>query len=368
MSDEDSEDETAEPLLGGQRVERPTRNLGECLSTWRMPALGGLIVFGCASFVVLPHISSNPSGGVSEALRALIPVGGQPTVEAAAQTSHGLENLRARENDAARANRYYHERRSAFLSAYADPQHFARHAAPTVANGTAAVSGAAPTSPVEQPTAPIQAAPAVPAGAASPAWSGACGDPQWASCCAQIGARQAATAKRTGGVVRMPETIPGGDLEAPGVLEAALSARAPDGELVFMAVGDTRDHRRQTKDPALRTISVDFVLNLLANLHLLGREHYIILSTKRLCRKYASTPSPGRIPLPSSPPPPLLPPDLPTPSAGSSRNTASSRACGRRCGTTIPACRSGTSNPATCSSCGRSSGATSRERWSSAIG
>lgn len=48
----------------------------------------------------------------------------------------------------------------------------------------------------------------------------------------------------------------GGDLERPGVLEAALAARAPAKELIFLSVGDTRDHRRQYKDPALRTISV----------------------------------------------------------------------------------------------------------------
>ena len=48
-----------------------------------------------------------------------------------------------------------------------------------------------------------------------------------------------------------PEPLPfaGGNLEAPGVLEAALEARAPAKELIFLSVGDTRDHRREIKDP-----------------------------------------------------------------------------------------------------------------------
>ena len=41
----------------------------------------------------------------------------------------------------------------------------------------------------------------------------------------------------------------GGNLETPGVLEAMLRARAPDQELIFLSVGDTRDHRRAQKDP-----------------------------------------------------------------------------------------------------------------------
>ena len=68
-------------------------------------------------------------------------------------------------------------------------------------------------------------------------------------------------------------------------MEAALNARAPSKELVFLSVGDTRDHRRMNKDPALRTISMDFLLNLLANLQTLGIEHHLILTTKKLCRK-----------------------------------------------------------------------------------
>ena len=75
----------------------------------------------------------------------------------------------------------------------------------------------------------------------------------------------------------------GGDFETPGVFEAALAARAPDKELIFLSVGDTRDHRRAQKDPKLRSISTDFLRNLLANLKRLDRQHYLILSTKSLC-------------------------------------------------------------------------------------
>ena len=79
----------------------------------------------------------------------------------------------------------------------------------------------------------------------------------------------------------------GGDLEKPGVLEAALAARASKSrELIFLSVGDTRDHRRQYKDPALRTISIDFILNLLANLRRLGLENVFILTTEALCRRF----------------------------------------------------------------------------------
>ena len=48
-----------------------------------------------------------------------------------------------------------------------------------------------------------------------------------------------------------PEPLPfaGGNLAEPGVLEAALQARAPAKELIFLSVGDTRDHRREIKDP-----------------------------------------------------------------------------------------------------------------------
>jgi hypothetical protein len=77
----------------------------------------------------------------------------------------------------------------------------------------------------------------------------------------------------------------GGDIEQPGVLEAALAARAPNRELIFLSVGDTRDHRRQYKDPALRTISQDFLLNLLANLKQLELHNTFVLTTQPLCRQ-----------------------------------------------------------------------------------
>jgi hypothetical protein len=81
-----------------------------------------------------------------------------------------------------------------------------------------------------------------------------------------------------------PRAFPGGDLEQPGVFEAFLASRASaTRELIFLSVGDTRDHRRQYKAPALRTISTDFLLNLLANLRALDIEHHAILTTPSLC-------------------------------------------------------------------------------------
>ena len=70
------------------------------------------------------------------------------------------------------------------------------------------------------------------------------------------------------------------------MLEQALAVRSSTArELIFLSVGDTRDHRRQHKDPALRTISIDFILNLLANLRRLGLEHFFILTTQPLCHQ-----------------------------------------------------------------------------------
>ena len=96
---------------------------------------------------------------------------------------------------------------------------------------------------------------------------------------------RAAAAAATSGASSIPLPFAGGDLEVPGVFEAALKARAPDKELIFLSVGDTRDHRRQYKDPSLRTISIDFLRNLLANLKGLGIGHYLILTTETLCRR-----------------------------------------------------------------------------------
>ena len=45
------------------------------------------------------------------------------------------------------------------------------------------------------------------------------------------------------------EPFAGGDIEHHPTFAAALAARAPERELVFLSVGDTRDHRRQYKDP-----------------------------------------------------------------------------------------------------------------------
>lgn len=80
--------------------------------------------------------------------------------------------------------------------------------------------------------------------------------------------------------------FPGGDLEGAGVFEAALAARAPAGELIVMCVGDTQDPRRVVKDPALKTLSVDFAVNLVRNLAGVGVEHYFMLtSSEALCRR-----------------------------------------------------------------------------------
>ena len=92
--------------------------------------------------------------------------------------------------------------------------------------------------------------------------------------------RAACAAALAGGATRFA----GGDLEHPGVLREFLHARAPDKNLVFISVADTRDHRRQHKDPALKTISIDFTLNLINNLRRIGLENFGILSTPSLCR------------------------------------------------------------------------------------
>ena len=82
------------------------------------------------------------------------------------------------------------------------------------------------------------------------------------------------------------EAIENVDLEAPGALEKALAARAraSDKELMVLAVGDTRDHRRMNKDPALSQVSVDFAINLVENLAALGLRNYLMLtSSAQLC-------------------------------------------------------------------------------------
>ena len=82
------------------------------------------------------------------------------------------------------------------------------------------------------------------------------------------------------------EAIENVDLEAPGALEKALAARAraSDKELMVLAVGDTRDHRRMHKDPALSQVSVDFAINLVENLAALGLRNYLMLtSSAQLC-------------------------------------------------------------------------------------
>ena len=105
------------------------------------------------------------------------------------------------------------------------------------------------------------------------------------TCRASWIAEQRAAASGPASPHTAPKPYAGGDLELPGVLEAALAARAPDHELIFLSVGDTRDHRRQYKDPSLRTISIDFLRNLLANLKRLRIGHYLILTTEPLCKR-----------------------------------------------------------------------------------
>eukprot|EP00854_Cymbomonas_tetramitiformis_P008344 gene8344-9918_t len=57
-----------------------------------------------------------------------------------------------------------------------------------------------------------------------------------------------------------------------------------------MAVGDTRDHRRAQKDPALKRISLEFVVNLVRNLHSFGIDHYLMLaSSEDLCNRLRAT-------------------------------------------------------------------------------
>jgi hypothetical protein len=76
--------------------------------------------------------------------------------------------------------------------------------------------------------------------------------------------------------------------QAPMLLFASLphSHLAAGKEVIFLAVGDTRDHRRATKDPALKDIAVEFVGNCVANLHMLGLDNYLVLaSSKQLCDK-----------------------------------------------------------------------------------
>ena len=94
--------------------------------------------------------------------------------------------------------------------------------------------------------------------------------------------------KCTKHVVDSERQFAGGDLEAPGVLEEFLSARSRVTpyykHLIFLSVGDTRDHRRQSKDPALRTISSEFLFNLLANLRALNLGYHGILTTPALCK------------------------------------------------------------------------------------
>ena len=66
--------------------------------------------------------------------------------------------------------------------------------------------------------------------------------------------------------------------------EFFMQRRGKHNELILLAVGDTRDHRRVTKDPAIAKISTDFVANLAMNFQAMQIEHYIVVaSSKELC-------------------------------------------------------------------------------------
>lgn len=76
------------------------------------------------------------------------------------------------------------------------------------------------------------------------------------------------------------------DLNNPQVRTAVFQARANvDKELIILAVGDTRDQRREEKDPNLSHISTDFVANIALNFKSLDIRHFIVLaSSQSLCK------------------------------------------------------------------------------------
>ena len=71
----------------------------------------------------------------------------------------------------------------------------------------------------------------------------------------------------------------------PGARRLPQKPPTPSVATSCLSVGDTRDHRRQHKDPALKNISVDFLLNLLSNMKALGLDNHGILTTQSLCGK-----------------------------------------------------------------------------------
>ena len=71
----------------------------------------------------------------------------------------------------------------------------------------------------------------------------------------------------------------------PGALLDAVADRAEDGTVLFLSVGDQRDHRRQHKDPQLRVASVTFLANMIGRLHALGKRNYLVLTSRQLCER-----------------------------------------------------------------------------------
>lgn len=66
--------------------------------------------------------------------------------------------------------------------------------------------------------------------------------------------------------------------------QAFFDSRVSTNELIVFAVGDTRDHRRVSKDPALSSISTDFIANVILNFKAMNINHFVVLaSSAELC-------------------------------------------------------------------------------------
>eukprot|EP01062_Namystynia_karyoxenos_P007178 TRINITY_DN12518_c1_g2_i1.p2 TRINITY_DN12518_c1_g2~~TRINITY_DN12518_c1_g2_i1.p2 ORF type:complete len:286 (+),score=43.99 TRINITY_DN12518_c1_g2_i1:24-860(+) len=96
-------------------------------------------------------------------------------------------------------------------------------------------------------------------------------------------ARAAAGTRAAGGAAAVA------DLAAPGAAESVFRSVAARGgphnrELIFLAVGDTVDHRRSGKDDSISALARDFLTNQILNLDALGVRHHLVLaSSARLC-------------------------------------------------------------------------------------
>ena len=74
-------------------------------------------------------------------------------------------------------------------------------------------------------------------------------------------------------------------MEDPLVFRRAVHSRSSNGVLIMLTVAASRDHRRQSKDPQLRRLSLQFLHNQLHNLESLRLDNYLILTTKRFCTR-----------------------------------------------------------------------------------